>query len=319
MQVRQPYTLKLKMLIFCRSQTHIKDLSEAFYVGKPLTVRVITLDPSTSRIVVSVKQAAPTAPATAAEKLEVGEAVSGTVSQVHTEQVVVKLEGSGLTALLSLSNLSNQRHTGIEELRRSLKQGEKIDDLVVVSKNPVSGLIIVNIKKTIAAKKEKAKEDKAPSGISANVKAIDAVEVGQIVSGTVQEQTSQGYMIQLPNNLRGRVHPCDSSDDLVLAAGRGPLSVGEEVKCYVLAVNKSKRAIDLSTRLSRVEGKEDVVDREINTVDDLKQGETVRGLVKNIAGHGVFVSLGRNVTARIMIKELFDEVSQYCSISSMLA
>ncbi|OWT39295.1 rRNA biogenesis protein RRP5 [Cryptococcus neoformans Bt1] len=290
------------------SQTHIKDLSEAFYVGKPLTVRVITVDPSASRIVVSAKQASPTAPATAAEKLEVGEAVSGTVSQVHTEQVVVKLDGNGLTALLSLSNLSNQRHTGIEELRGSLKEGEKIDDLVVVSKNPVSGLIIVNIKKTVAAKKEKAKkEDKAPSGISAHVKAIDAIEVGQIITGTVQEQNSQGYMVQLPNNLRGRVHSCDSSDDLALAAGRGPLTVGEEVKCYVLAVNRSKRAIDLSTRLSRVEGKENVVDREVNTVDDLKQGESVRGLVKNIAGHGVFVSLGRNVTARIMIKELFDE------------
>ncbi|WVQ75049.1 hypothetical protein IAR50_004658 [Cryptococcus sp. DSM 104548] len=289
------------------SQTFVKNLNEAFHVGKPLSIRVIEVDPETARLVVSAKQASASAPATAAEKIEVGEAVSGAVSQVHAEQVVVRLDGSGLTALLSLSNLSNQKRMGIEELRESLKAGDKIDDLVVVSKNPVSGLIIVNIKKTPSAKKAKTKEDMVASGISSNLKAIDAIEVGQILEGTVSDHTPNGWMVKISNSIRGRVHPCDASDDLSLVTAQKPLSVGEQVKCYVLKVDASKRAIDLSTRPSRVEGKDEVVDKEINTVGDLKEGSSVRGLVKNIAGSGVFVSLGRNVTARIMIKELFDE------------
>ncbi|ODO00747.1 rRNA biogenesis protein RRP5 [Cryptococcus wingfieldii CBS 7118] len=289
------------------SQTFVKNLNEAFHVGKPLSIRVIEADPETARLVVSAKQASASAPATAAEKLEVGEAVTGVVSQVHAEQVVVKLDGSGLTALLSLSNLSNQKRMGIEELRESLKAGDKIEDLVIVSKNPVSGLIIVNIKKTPSAKKTKTKEEKAASGISANVKAIDSIELGQILEGTVSDHTPNGWMVKISHSIRGRVHPCDAADDLSLVTAQKPLSVGKHVKCYVLKVDASKRAIDLSTRPSRVEGKEDVVDKEISTVGDLKEGSTVRGLVKNIAGSGVFVSLGRNVTARIMIKELFDE------------
>jgi transcriptional accessory protein Tex/SPT6 len=50
------------------------------------------------------------------------------------------------------------------------------------------------------------------------------------------------------------------------------------------------------------------VDREINSVEDLKVGETVRGFVKSIPEHGIFVTLGRWIDARVQIKELFDEV-----------
>ncbi|WWD20117.1 hypothetical protein CI109_104592 [Kwoniella shandongensis] len=308
--------LKAFMPLSESSQTFVKNLNDIFFVGKPINVRILEITPETERIVVSAKQAAATAPATAAEKLQVGDAVNGVVSQIHEEQVVVKLEPSQLTALLSLSNLSNQRHMGIDELRSTLKVGEKIDDLVVVSKNPASGLVIVNLKRTptgVTTKKTKTKDEKkdeAASGISRNVKAIDAIQPGQFITGTVIENTAQGTMIQLPGSIRGRVHPCDATDDLsVISAGKAPLKVDQEVKCYVLNVNKQKRAIDLSTRPSRVDSDNAnaVVDKEIETVAGLKQGQAIRGLVKNVSSHGVFVSLGRNVTARIMIKELFDE------------
>ncbi|OCF37082.1 rRNA biogenesis protein RRP5 [Kwoniella heveanensis CBS 569] len=297
------------------SQTFVKNLHDLFYVGKPVNVRVLQVQPDADRIVVSAKQAAPSAAATAAEKIQVGDAVTGSVSEIHEEQVVVKLDGSGLTSLLSLSNLSNQRHMGIDELRSSLKAGDKIEDLVVVSKNPISGLIIVNIKRTITAPTKtkatkKEKEEKAASGISQNVKAIDEIQVGQILTGTVREHTAQGTNVQLPGRLRGRIHPFDAVDDLsLLVDGHAPFAVDQEIQCYVLNVNKEKRAIDLSTRPSRVAGGsvKNVIDQEIDSVKGLKDGQAVRGLVRNVANHGLFVSLGRNVSARVMIKELFDE------------
>ncbi|WWC95372.1 hypothetical protein V866_002234 [Kwoniella sp. B9012] len=301
------------------SQTFVKNLNDLFYVGKSVTVRVLDIQPEDERIVVSAKQAAPNPVASAAEKLQVGDAVSGSVSAIHEEQVVVKLDDSGLTSLLSLSNLSNQRHMGIDELRSTLKVEDKIEDLVVVSKNPVSGLIIVNVKKTdtpstkTKTKKEKQekkakKEEEGPSGISKNVKAIDEIKIGQILSGHVTEHTERGTMVQLPNKIRGRIHPLDAVDDLsTLVDGHAPYNVNQEIKVYVLAVNKQKRAVDLSSRPSRITPGGKVIDQELTDVKGLKEGQSVRGLVKNIASHGVFVSLGREVTARVMIKELFDE------------
>ncbi|WVW86696.1 hypothetical protein I302_108750 [Kwoniella bestiolae CBS 10118] len=296
------------------SQTFVKNLNDLFYVGKSVTVRVLDIQPENERIVVSAKQAAPNPVTSAAEKLQVGDAVSGSVSAIHEEQVVVKLDESGLTSLLSLSNLSNQRHMGIDELRSSLKIDDKIEDLVVVSKNPVSGLIIVNIKKTntpttkTKVKKEKKEKEDGASGISKNVKAIDEIQVGQILSGHVIEHTERGTMVQLPNRIRGRIHPSDAVDDLsTLVDGHAPFKVDQEIKVYVLAVNKQKRAVDLSSRPSKISPGGKVVDKELVDVKGLKEGQSVRGLVKNIASHGVFVSLGREVTARVMIKELFDE------------
>jgi rRNA biogenesis protein RRP5 len=66
----------------------------------------------------------------------------------------------------------------------------------------------------------------------------------------------------------------------------------------------------LSTRLSRVDPEEagEVVDREISSIQDLKEGQQIRGLVKNVQ-NGLFVALGRSVVARVKIRELFDEVS----------
>ena len=49
-------------------------------------------------------------------------------------------------------------------------------------------------------------------------------------------------------------------------------------------------------------------DPEITSVEDLIPGASVRGFIKSVAEHGLFVSIGRDLDARVQIKELFDEV-----------
>ena len=61
---------------------------------------------------------------------------------------------------------------------------------------------------------------------------------------------------------------------------------------------------------------EEAIDREISSIQDLKEGQQVRGLVKNVQ-NGLFVALGRSVVARIKIRELFDEVSLSLSLVDM--
>lgn len=287
------------------SQNFIVNLSDIFFVGKPVNVRITEVNQDTQKIVASVRQALPTALAAAA--LEVSDEVSGIVSQIHADQVALTLIPSQITALLSLSNLSNHRHIGIEELRSSLKVGERLDELIVVSKNAQTGLVILANKRTAPTKKV---EVPAPvkTGISGGAKSWDSIKVGQKVSGTVINHASQGTMVQLSAQIRGRVHPTDASDDFsIIAGGEGPLNVGEKVECYVLRSNPATRIIDLSTRASRVQGEGDVIDPEVEGIKDVQPGMKIRGLVKNVASHGVFVALGRNLTARVMIKELFDE------------
>jgi rRNA biogenesis protein RRP5 len=281
------------------AQGFVANLADIFYVGKPVNVRITDVDAEAQKLVASVRQALPTA--VAAEKLEVGAAVKGVVAQIHAEQVVVSLVPSQLTALLSLANLSNHRGMGVDELRRTLKTGEKVDDLVVVSKNEKSGLLIV------ANKREK--QEKIPSGVSAAARSFDDLQVGDVVPGRVVGKTNAGAMLRIGKHIRGRVHPCDEADDLSNAAGNGALRIDDNVLCAILGVDANARTVDLSTRKSRTnpDAKAKVVDAEITSFKDLKEGQAVRGLVRSITGAGLFVSLGRNVVARVMIKELFDD------------
>lgn len=256
------------------------------------------------RIVVSARQALPSA--VAAEQLEVGSNVSGQVSQIHSEQVVVTLVPSLATALLSLSNLSNHRHMGVDELRSTLKVGDKLDDLIIVMKNPTSGLYIVSNKK---------QGQTAPlqngSGVSKQSLSYDTLEVGQQVSGRVITHAAGAAVVLLASHVKAKLHPCDVADDYdqVKLGPDGAFNVDERVSAQVIKVNPHARIVDLSTRLSRTGKAAAVKDAEINTVKDLKVGQKVRGFIKNIVAHGLFISLGRNVHARVMIKELFDDVS----------
>ena len=293
------------------SQNFIVNLRDIFFEGKPVNVRITEVNSDSQRLVASVRQALPTA--LAAASLEVADEVSGIVSQIHADQVVMTLVPSQITALLSLANLSNHRHIGIDELRSSLKVGERLDELIVVSKNAQSGLVILANKRgpSTSVKKESAPVPSG-SGISGSALSFDSIKPGSIVNGEVVSHGPQGSMVQLSSHIRGRVHPTDAADDFeIIAAGDGPLVIGEKVDCYVLTSNPATRIVDLSTRKSRVEGSGDIVDAEVKNVTDIKAGMKVRGLVKNVASHGVFVALGRNVTARVMIKELFDEVNLF--------
>ena len=108
--------------------------------------------------------------------------------------------------------------------------------------------------------------------------------------------------------ITGSRHPTDVCDDY--DAGSPFPSVDTVLKAVVIGIDKSINHLMLSTRSSKMSQKSmnPPVDREINSVNDLKFGEVVRGFIKSVSEHGLFVMLGRGVDARVQIKELFDEV-----------
>ena len=185
-------------------------------MGKPVNVRIIEIQ-SDGRLVASVRQALPSA--LAAEALEVGSSVVGQVSQIHSEQVVITLVPSQATALLSLSNLSNHRHMGVDELRKTLKIGDKLEDLIIVSKNPQSGLFIVANKKdgqSAPATHANGAAASNSSGVSKQAITYDSLAVGQQVSGKVITHAAQAAVVLLAGHVKAKLHPCDVADDFDL-------------------------------------------------------------------------------------------------------
>lgn len=260
-------------------------------------MRIISVHPETQRIVASIRQAASTFSSGIADisGVLIGDVVEGVVTQLHKLNVVLSLKPSDVRALISFSSLARHWNTTVPELKTSLKPGASVTSLIVVSRNPEKSFVVVN---------GYSKSDRQKKVTLS----MDNVTVGQIVGGRVTKYARYGAHIKLTTRIFGSLHPTDTSDDY--ETGNPFPGVDTILRAAVVGIDKSRNHLCLSTRASRLspDDAKQPVDREINSIDDLKVGDTVRGFIKSIAEHGLFVMLGRGIDARVQIKELFDEV-----------
>lgn len=265
-----------------------------FNPGKPVLVRILSSDTERGRILASIRQAAANMAPPDISGVEVGDLVAGTINDIHKDNVLLNLETSNVRALLSIKNLANHRGSTVAQLGLNLTIGEKLDDLIVVSRNAEQGFVIVATRPTAKP---------ALGAIS-----MDTVQVGQILRGRVVKHDRRGALVKFNGRITGFLHPTDTSDDY--EAGSPFPNVDSVLKAVVIAVDKERKHLTLSTRKSRMDPSEHgaVVDSEIASIGDVKSGTSVRGFIKSVAEHGLFVSIGRDLDARVQIKELFDEV-----------
>ncbi|KIM88562.1 hypothetical protein PILCRDRAFT_813517 [Piloderma croceum F 1598] len=271
-------------------------LSDAFPIGKVLKVRIINMNPETSNIVASVRQAASNFnhAITDISSVEIGNTVEGIVSEIHKDHAIVTLQPTQVRALMSLINLANHRGLSLPQLRISLKAGDKVEQVFVVSRNPEKGFVIV------AGKPKKSVV--VPKGPLS----IETIEIGQIVGGRVTRHGRNGAHVKITTRISGSLHPTDACDNY--DAGMPFPAIDSILKAVVVDVDRQRGHLTLSTRPSKLypEQEKSVVDREIALVD-LHAGDPVRGFIRSVAEHGLFVMLGREIDARVQIKELFDE------------
>ncbi|GAA5986306.1 hypothetical protein JCM10908_003698 [Rhodotorula pacifica] len=301
--------------------TNVQDLARLFPLGKVIPVRIISIDSSSGRIVASARQAGePSASTLSAasssasiESLDIGTVTSATISALHETNLVLSLIPSGVKALLAYPTLARHRAVSVTDLKASLSKGQTLEDLVVVSKNVDKGFVIVGL---IPSKAANASAKAGSSASSSSAVTFDSLEVGSLYTGRVASRLPSGVvLVQLAGSknaaLRGRVSLTELSDDFD-AELSAVFPVGATVQAVVLAKDDNQRRLDLSLRASRVrqaQGVEvgNIKDPVVSGLDGLVPGSKVRGFVKNIANAGLFVELGADVTARVQIKELFDE------------
>lgn len=277
-----------------QSDGMVGTLTGVFNPGKPVLVRILSNDREKRRILASIRQAVTNKAPPDISAVEIGDSASGTISDIHKDNVLLNLEPSNVRALLSIKNLANRRGSTVAQLRAGLKTGEKLDDLLVVSRNAEQGFVIVATKPTAKP--------------TLGTILIDTVQVGQIVGGRVVKHDRRGALVKFNSRITGSLHPTDASDDY--GAGSPFPNVDSVLKAVVIAVDREKKHLTLSTRKSRMEPSESrvIVDAEIVSIEDIKPDTSVRGFIKSVAEHGLFVSVGRDLDARVQIKELFDEV-----------
>ena len=196
------------------------------------------------------------------QDFKVGDIVSGTVVEVQSDYVLVDI------------NYKSEGLIPINEFRivdgvRSVKPGDKVEVLIdrIENENGMIGL-----------SKNKADMMKAWSDISKaaeNEEVIEGVVIAKVKGGLSVDIGVTAFLPGSQIDLR----PVRNMDQYI----------GKKYKFKVIKFNKKRGNIVLSRRALLEEERESLRSQ---TLDQIKEGSQVTGVVKNITDYGAFIDLG---------------------------
>ena len=136
---------------------------------------------------------------------------------------------------------------------------------------------------------------------------IDDVSVGSILPGRIDRVFDSGLRVQLAEHIYGRVGLTDISD-VYSAKITEAYHENAIVRVCVLEVDSAKKRVALSMRASRtLSSSAKQTDREILSIPEIRVGDVLRGFVVDVVDPGLFVSLARHITGRVLIRDLSDQ------------
>jgi small subunit ribosomal protein S1 len=198
------------------------------------------------------------------EEMKEGDIVKGRVVQVGKDNVIVDI------GYKSEGTIPLHEFIGAEG-EVTVKAGDEID-VFLESREDENGLVIVS--------KEKADRLKVWDEISA------ACERDELIEGTISARVKGGLSV----TIRGGVKAFLPGSQVDLRPVRNlDAFIGKSHRFKVIKFNKKRGNIVLSRRVllekERAELKE-------QTLDKLKEGQIVEGIVKNLTEYGAFIDLG---------------------------
>jgi small subunit ribosomal protein S1 len=216
---------------------HVSDIAhsrvskpeDVLTVGQELQVKILSIDPETQKISLGLKQLQAEPWVAAAERLKVGQRITGTVTRLADFGAFVEIE-PGVEGLIHISEMSYGKK--LRHPSDLLKQGERVD-AVILSIKPEERRIALGLKQTLADPWTEV-ERKFP--------------VGSQIEGPITKLMNFGAFVQLEDGIEGLVHISEIIADRRLNHPSEVLREGQIVKAQILAIDPEKHQIKLSMK-----------------------------------------------------------------------
>ena len=228
------------------------------YKGQTLAFKIIEIEPSENRLILSHKAVVETEKAAKKSELlasiKEGDQLEGTVARLTDFGAFVDL--GGIDGLVHVSEIS---HAHVAKPSDVLKVGDKVE-VAVLSIDPAKERVSLSIKDTLPGPwsniAEKAAQD-------------------TILEGTVKRLTSFGAFVEVFPGVEGLVHISQISHKHI-ATPHEVLTEGEVVQVKVLEVNEDEHRIALSIKaLEEKPETEEVVEEESYELPEESTGFTM--------------------------------------------
>ena len=209
------------------------------------------------------------------EKYDNGETVEAEVNRVVKGGVTVDL---GVRGFVPASQLDTR-------FVRDLSQFEgNTYEFKIIEIDPQNRQLILSRRELLEEEEEVQRQ-----------KALDELEEGSTVTGTVVRLTNFGAFVDL-DGIDGLVHISEIAHEHI-DHPEDKLSVGDEIDVKVLSVDKERERVSLSIK-DLLPGPWDTVDEEFPA------GTVTTGIVKRIVDFGAFVELKPGVEGLVHISEM---------------
>lgn len=205
-------------------KNRILDLLRKFN-GQELKVKVIDVDESDSKLIVSEKAAWEEKQHAAISQYKLGDSVSGVVTGVVDFGAFVEF-GDNLEGLVHISELAWQR---IDDPRDIIKVGDKVEAKII----SIDG-------SKISLSMKALKQDPWS-------KAMEKYKTGQVVKGQVLKINPFGIFVELDNEIHGLAHISELSYDRINDPSE-VVKIGEEYKFKILSIEPDNHRLGLSLK-----------------------------------------------------------------------
>ena len=194
-------------------------------VGQTILVKIIEMDRTLNRLVLSEKEAQSQMSVQKREEilagLKVGQEVSGEVSAILPFGIFVEV--NGVEGLCHISEISWEK---IEDPGSLFKVGDKVN-LKVLEVDPPQNKLSLSIKSLLENPWRKV---------------MEKYKVGERLTGTVSKIVPFGAFVSLEPGLEGLIHVSETV---------GPLKVGEKVEAEIISIEPERQKLGLSVRKLR--------------------------------------------------------------------
>ena len=290
------------------SEAYIQDPKEHFRKGQVVTVHVIDVDADTNRLVVSCKD--PSAfgmdKQLALKSLNVGDLVSGKVSQKTEDDIFVELEGSLLKAVLASGHLTDKSQAKNQAALKRIHAGQTLSDLAVLEKNEGRRALTVTLKPSLVAA---AKEGKLLSN-------WEDAKVGDLVHGFVRNITQTAVFVQFAGNLTALLPAAMMPQEQQRERDFGLyklqsiavkiVSTGRDHSRVVVAVPSVADAKEKKSPKASAKPVENPVDVSIKNEADITVGRITKAKIMSVKSTQLNVQLADNLQGRVDVSQVFD-------------
>lgn len=206
----------------------VEDFSD--YKGKTLSFKIIEIEPSENRLILShkavVQEENEAKKKELLENLAEGDTVKGKVARLTNFGAFVDL--GGIDGLVHISQIAYEH---VKTPGDVLTVGDEID-VKILSINEEEGRVSLSIKDTLPGPWDNIQE---------------RAEVGAVLDGLVKRLTSFGAFVEVFPGVEGLVHISQISHNHI-ATPHEVLSEGDEIKVKVLDVNPDDQRLSLSIK-----------------------------------------------------------------------